>query len=395
MNEPGRSVQGDETGPEAARERASVRPLGVAGKPEIRVFGGLHEGAAWTLDPGSCLIGSADRCDVVLTDAGIAPEHLLVSVGEEGVCARPLARTRVRLEGRPLRPGAQVDLSADQVIDLGPVRLAFGDEQTDWNAISARLAPAWSLGAGGARASSGWLESVRRRPVAWGVAAFFGLATAVGVAVGAMSQRAPDPSTLTGGRLAGYAAKAVGNLGLAEVRIQQSGNNVSVTGYVPDQRSVQRVRESLAGTQARVGVFSTEELRRFLAELMSARGFRTDVTYDGAGRFVVAGKARQDAGFEQAVARLSDEVPGVVSARPAMTEIPMAQAASASPAPDDPMVLGGVNGINLNQRYMSSGSNYIFRGGVLQNGMTVVDIEPERVLVDDKGKNRRTQITVR
>ena len=45
--------------------------------------------------------------------------------------------------------------------------------------------------------------------------------------------------------------------------------------------------------------------------------------------------------------------------------------------------------------YITAGSTYIFRGGALKNGMTVLEIQPERVLVDDHGVTTTQEVRIR
>jgi Inner membrane component of T3SS, cytoplasmic domain len=61
----------------------------------LHVLDGLHAGAEHVLAPGQWLIGHGDHCDLVLLDAGVEIEHVMLSVRDDAV------RIRVCLLDKP------------------------------------------------------------------------------------------------------------------------------------------------------------------------------------------------------------------------------------------------------------------------------------------------------
>ncbi|MDR1946214.1 MAG: type III secretion system inner membrane ring subunit SctD [Desulfovibrio sp.] len=67
---------------------------------QLTIFTGTHAGAEIRLPPGDCVFGSAEDCDIILSDSTIAPRHCVLTVSEKGALRiRPLEGT-LTLNGR-------------------------------------------------------------------------------------------------------------------------------------------------------------------------------------------------------------------------------------------------------------------------------------------------------
>jgi type III secretion protein D len=64
------------------------------------IFTGVHAGAEIRLAAGEYVLGSAEDCDVVLTDSSLAPRHLALTVAAQNVRVRPLEGA-LSLKGAP------------------------------------------------------------------------------------------------------------------------------------------------------------------------------------------------------------------------------------------------------------------------------------------------------
>ena len=67
-------------------ERSPAKPRAQAGELRLTVLGGHHAGSTLALGAeGTVLIGSSEAADIILMDAGIAHEHLILTCGPEQI----------------------------------------------------------------------------------------------------------------------------------------------------------------------------------------------------------------------------------------------------------------------------------------------------------------------
>ncbi|MCP5315855.1 MAG: hypothetical protein H6955_20020 [Chromatiaceae bacterium] len=113
---------------------ASTRNAAAAEKTVLRLLSGFQSGAEVLLSSGQYSIGSGDENDVVLQDATIAPEHLLLRIDTGGLWVE--ARDRdVATSGGLLASGEGKELPFGSVIGLGRTFIAIGAEGTDWDSL--------------------------------------------------------------------------------------------------------------------------------------------------------------------------------------------------------------------------------------------------------------------
>ena len=97
----------------------------------LRVVRGVHSGAERRCHHRDVVvIGSADECDVILSDQHVAGNHCLLSVTGAQLSVRPLA-PGVTIDERELAPGEPVRVEPFQVIGGGNAAFALGPA---WNA---------------------------------------------------------------------------------------------------------------------------------------------------------------------------------------------------------------------------------------------------------------------
>lgn len=97
----------------------------------LKVLSGPNAGAEVLLGNGSCLVGNAVQCDVVLRDEYVAATHLKIKLingqAELEVLAEPL-----RVNGENVQIG-QSRIGHQDVITVGLSSFAVGDAQKDWS----------------------------------------------------------------------------------------------------------------------------------------------------------------------------------------------------------------------------------------------------------------------
>jgi DNA-binding NtrC family response regulator len=97
--------------------QAGPRPLGAV----IRVLGGHATPSAFRLTSGTCIVGSASKCDVVIGEAGVSRQHAELSLVPEGVRVTDLGSRNgtwylgQKVERMSLALGARIKLGATEV----------------------------------------------------------------------------------------------------------------------------------------------------------------------------------------------------------------------------------------------------------------------------------------
>ncbi len=357
----------------------------------IEVRGGMHDGASVTLDAGSYLVGSADHCDFVLRDPSVAAEQMLVHVDRSGAFVRALA-DGLKDGADRVRSNANLSLTGPRVLQAGPVRIGFrpGDTRGEANWIA-------DLEAKSRESASGERNSGRRSAATIAIAAVLCLGV-IGLALSAVRDGGLLGWKDAAEKRAEDVRRQVAELSLAEVTVTRGQNDaVVIGGYVIDKSAAQRLRKAVGSEGVRWSLYPADELVRYAREWLAAQGYRVDVVYAGKGVVELAGSDTGRHGFAEAAARLTGEVPGLAAVRSTITPLPAPVAALPVAKVPEPYVLAGVNGVNTGHSvpYLTSGSTYIFRGGVLKNGMSVIGIESERVVVDDNGTTSTQEVRIR
>lgn len=290
--------------------------------PRLDIVDGPHAGATASLHAGRCLIGRSGRCDLVLQDALLAPQHARLHIVRGAVTVTALARPAA-LDGRPLAPGARVALRTGQRLTLGRTSLRLSaptrGEATAHarrGAFTPRRVWAAALLSGGALlvSAAGTAPQPRPTPRAQaeqtlrelalpgldlrdgsdGVLELHGfvadaaaqrrLRRALGPLAGALRQRVwADDAT---------AATAVDTLrahGLDGVRADASAGVVRLSGYSPSSSALRRAAAAIGNDVGGVRRVETDDVADPAQRRRTLRALAAD--YDLDGRLTIAASA--------------------------------------------------------------------------------------------------------
>ena len=107
----------------------------------LRVLSGVHLGAEIVLEEGTWAVGRDDSCDIILSDAALAPRHCALAIGADGtVTAKPLDGT-VLTAGDDAEPKGGI-LKPGIIYKMGSVLFAWGDRnaaQSFWDGVALSL----------------------------------------------------------------------------------------------------------------------------------------------------------------------------------------------------------------------------------------------------------------
>lgn len=89
----------------------------------LKICAGHHRGANVTLEDGPCIIGSGDRCDILLLDDGIAETHCTIEQTRRG-CSLVARDGSVGIVGMgDLAPQFQTEIALPVTLDIGEARI--------------------------------------------------------------------------------------------------------------------------------------------------------------------------------------------------------------------------------------------------------------------------------
>lgn len=363
-----------------------------AGQPTgLHVLGGLHDGAFATLGQGASLIGSAAHCDLVLGDAGLEPDHLLLVNARNQITARALGSS-VFVDGTPLKVGDSSIINPGALIVVAGLRLGIGAADQSWPAAGVADDPSSQQDDAAPIAEA--LPTSRAALVTFAVVA----ALAAGLVTHLVLRTdAPVVAAQTDEERFAQLREDVSALDEPELMLTRAADgSAAITGYVSNLASMQRLRRLAVAAGARVSVFAADELVRYANELLQSRQLVATVSYAGRGLLHLDGQDDAAGSLKAVSAQIQQELPGLRGIDSSIRPYSIAAVPPAVPGKVDPYVLSGINGVNSGHKvpYISSGDNYIFTGGVLGNGMSVISIERSRVLVDDRGNQRTSEVLV-
>lgn len=281
-------------------------------RKNIRVLHGRHAGAQVEIDSGSSFsVGSDPACDIVLSDAGVAPKHLLLSMDEYGSTCRALA-AEVVIVDCPLSPGRASSVDDFQTIHCGSAVLGVSDIDADpagwdnWRAARQRSSAEMSAPLG--------LNTLRRvNPYALFVSVIVGIAGVIGLAYAALSHRdnalTPETSTARQEWLRGV-APARSELQL----VRESSGQMLVTGYVASNAQRDALLDAVAHSSfnPRVEVYAADQMATSLLRLAQLQGLPCVAQYVGAGRMACSNELPNEAAATK-LKLIGKEVPGLVS----------------------------------------------------------------------------------
>ncbi|MFK8014890.1 MAG: FHA domain-containing protein [Gammaproteobacteria bacterium] len=338
--------------------------------PELRlcVMTGAHRGASCDLGADAfAVIGQRDDCDIILSDSGVAPHHVIVSTSGGRLLVRAVDGM-VMAGNRSVEPGEPQPL--DEFVPLhltADVSLLVGEKE----------APQWSelLRDVALREIKASPPPPRRWPVA--SAAMFAIAACATTA--AMMLR--DESLVEMPARITEVIEVVGGMTLPEVRVSGQDGDIKVVGVVRDAERRGQLQDSMAtlGVGVELNVRTGDEIATDVREVLRMSGFGANTRYLGKGEVAVSGTF----GDEHALARVLDS-------RSVRDVVGLAKIAvqNASPAADQtgelaiPKTKKIVSVVRGDDPYVvtADGSRY-YVGALLPGGSRLHDITSDAVWV--------------
>ncbi|HQU09275.1 MAG TPA: type III secretion system inner membrane ring subunit SctD [Opitutales bacterium] len=320
----------------------------------LKILSGPHQGAEVLLPLGQTTVGSSLDCDVILSDAMLAPLHFRLKVAAEG--AEVIADAPdLFCQGKRVPVGQGASLGNFEFITVGTTQMIIGPSEGEWPNLTAADAPALftdSLesvtadeledaegvaesdeggnnegqftGFGdrmtqeptGFRGRFAWffkLEPRLRWAVGGGGALVFGLILWIIFASSSFSlENAMDQRDLaeTRSEVQGILDKL--NIP-AQLACEISGNYIIVYGYVKTQDQRVRLMKALEGLGPGVliKIYSEDSLALEAQELMQQYGMLVTIKADSPGKIQVNGYSADTAAWERARGALLSDIPGV------------------------------------------------------------------------------------
>ena len=181
---------------------------------------------------------------------------------------------------------------------------------------------------------------------------------------------------------------------LSEVQVRASSNGYRVlTGWVPHAGDLARLKRRLGQYKLSFAIGVGEEVARYLSEHLSELRIDATVSHQQGGTFRVQGRGNDQPAFDQALARIVQNLPqgATVDAHYEALSSSKANSTPATKVPPpkpDRHLLTGIDGVVAAPRssYLTAGSHYVFRGGTLRDGAVVLAISTERIEVSRAGE---------
>jgi type III secretion system YscD/HrpQ family protein len=342
----------------------------------LKILSGVNAGAEALLPAGEYVLGRAEDCDFVLSDAAAAPRHAKLTVSEDAAQLAAL-EAPVLLQGEPVQ-GDGAPLEAFQVFTLGGTHCCVGPADQDWPKLSlpalvraggaAEAAPQGTeaaaaaggeaekarAGAGGGAAAAGTARSAgsgakttadeaaatsgaRRRRVAivlgaavvcvallWGLWALVktpelpiddGKARLAAVVERLRQQKVRCWIAAAGSDDAQEQRRRAGQQG---VRVSQAADgSVRVAGVVPNDGIRAKANEALSGLSPPVSaeLKTLDEVLAAARKLLAEKRLSLEVEPEGWGGVRLKGFTRDAAARDSATALLNSILPGGLDLR--------------------------------------------------------------------------------
>ncbi len=310
--------------------------MNLLARRNLHVARGVRRGAELALAAGgTCVIGAASACDLVLRDEGVAQRHCALTLDARGRVTCTALDASVWVGQRQLPPGATMAMPDFLPLRCGRVTLLIGPEGSDWSfsTVAAESSPGmWERTAAG-------LQRVSSASPAAFAALLLGSTLLVGGSVWATVSWLTAPQRWTEDNVAGAQRwlLSVSPRGseLQLVLDDSLQQPLVVTGYV----STERQREALLnvmpnrGAAPRAEVVSVEQMLAALAQVARRQGLACEAAYHGAGRVACNNEIADEAAAERLRIAASSEVAGLRELALAVTPPPPVQRAAAGSRP--------------------------------------------------------------
>lgn len=297
----------DAVAPSSGQEPPAPAAVDVAPKPAaptlvLRILSGLHTGASRVLgEQEMLLVGSGADCDIVLSDDGVAPHHVMLLRNGNSIAVRTIDAP-AGFAGDPLYPGDPVELPLCAPVRLGEASFAVGDaSDREWmpegeldaeteSPLSAR--PAW-------------------RPNAPKLFAGLAVLSVISIAIYAWARPAPAPAP----RIEDQVAALVSTYGIGDNTTSTNSTGITVlTGTVPDSAARARIQKHVDehALPVQLNLRTGEDVAADVAEVLRSQGITARTRYLGNGDVEASGRFEdQDKLRAAATSRAMIDVTGI------------------------------------------------------------------------------------
>lgn len=278
-----------------------AEPRSAAASPAVsvlRIVSGLHAGASRPLSAQeTLLIGSGGDCDIVLSDAGVAPHHAFITRMGGTVSLRAVDAP-LQIDGQTLNPGDPAELSAMQRVDLGSASLAVGaSEDPAWATILPNLG----------EIAKPPRSSMRHLPLIAGLAALSLVSVAIAAAVMPGFEKEPTAMEVV--------TPLIKEFSIAGGRaVEHEDGTLVLSGTIKDATTREMIRKRLVtnNVQARLDLRTGDDIAADVREVLRSQGLAVQTRYLGNGDVEVAGRFADQDKFKRAIAsRAMQDVNGV------------------------------------------------------------------------------------
>ena len=357
---------------------------------EVTVLTGKHVGARQPLPVGSYLIGNAVHCDIVVAEASVSPEHVLVTVANGSVNAHALG-PNVTINESNIDPGKSARLSAATVLAISEIEFGFNAPGSHWENEPGLL--------DGTQPDTSATHSSRSWPMIAGIgalctAALFG----VGIVAASVLQSNQLPQPISIEQRHHDLNLRVGKLEMPELYVLRSDNDtLQVHGYVRSQNQLQRLKAATVDLDPQITVFAADELVRYASDYVRGKSLEADVTYVKAGVLHLQGQDDANGSLQKLATTMVGEIPGVTKVLNNITPFAAIPPKPIPPTPEEEHFITGIAQVNSGHtiRYLVIGENHVFEGGVLDSGWKVVSIGDEHVVLEHRGERKKIEVFVR
>lgn len=112
-------------------DTADVDIVKEDGAHVLQIFSGIHRGAMVPLYPGEYILGCSDKCDIVLEDDGIEPEHMVLTCHPAGHFSITAETGKFLIDGNPFEEG-ETNLEIHKIVSIGQIHWAVVQENDGW-----------------------------------------------------------------------------------------------------------------------------------------------------------------------------------------------------------------------------------------------------------------------
>lgn len=345
-------------------ERVAERPSLV-----LRVVRGLHDGASrGCMLADMVIVGSADDCDLILADEGVAAHHCVIKIDGDNWFVRALDGD-VGVGSNVTRTGDTASLALYDVIGVGSSALALGEPGNErWNDIvEPSVVTPMAIG----------LTSRKRALIAIAGVSIC-LATAIAATGLHSSQGVPTPSQRA------MLETSVREVALEKSEIKQdTSGKLSVSGLADDHPRIERLRGDLAarGVVAELDVRSGKDIARDVGEVLRLSNLPAETLYRGDGEVGISGHFGDGKALDSVLASRSiRDVKGLTKVAVVNLDNGEAPAPVVAAGDESKHIVVAVGGIDP-YLVTGDGSRY-FTGANLPCGGRLHTIDGQQVFVD-------------